>query len=70
MKTKTYLWQKRRKRQADRLERIKMLKSEIARRHSLIGRLDPRGDHKTICQLNRQLSTLSQRLRYISSFEF
>ena len=62
-------WKRRRQRAAERQERIKKLKAEIARTHFSIGRLDPQTEHKQIVALTRTLRNLEQRLRYISSFD-
>lgn len=61
-----YKFQRQRQERAQRLERVKNIKAEIARVQWKIGRLHPQDDHKQVRQLTAQLRTLEQRVRYIN----
>jgi len=61
-----YKWQRQRAEAKARLERVKRLKAEVARCHSLIGRIDPQDSHKEINKLRGRIRTLEQQIRYIN----
>jgi len=64
-----YKWQRARKQEAQRRERVKRLKAELQRVHWLIGRLGPQTSHSEVSRLRKRVSTIEQQLRYIGSFE-
>jgi hypothetical protein len=59
-------WQQQRKQELARRERVKNLQAELARAHSLIGRLEPHDNHAELLRLRARVRTLEQQLRYIS----
>lgn len=61
-----YKWQRQRREAEERRERVKRLKEELARTHSLIGRIDPQESHRELLRLRQHLRTLEQRIRYIN----